>query len=94
MQKSAPAMDYNFTVLYTQDDLNGLWTATVIESVGIFAQGRTMEQARENIQRAFRNAVLDRRRKKQEFVLKNALETQIERLSVFIEDTMPPQDQR
>jgi len=81
-------MEYSFTVLYTKDTLTDLWTASVIETVAVVAQGKSLDEARENITKAFYEAVLARRRAKAE-ILSNYVEAHIEKLSIDIEGGLP-----
>jgi predicted RNase H-like HicB family nuclease len=77
-------MDYTFTVLFTQDNLTGMWTASVIESIGILAQGRTIDEARDNVSEAFRQAVLSRRKYKSG-IIGGYNTVRIEKITVHVE---------
>lgn len=81
-------MDYVFTVLFTQDNLTGMWTASVIESAGIVAQGTTIDDARVNIAEAYRQTVLSRRKSRAQ-IISGYQTVRIEKMTVSVDGELP-----
>ncbi|MCU0477054.1 MAG: type II toxin-antitoxin system HicB family antitoxin [Anaerolineae bacterium] len=53
-------MKQDYTIVYEWDE-SGWWVATALELAGAFSQGRTQQEARDNVLDAIRELVLAQR---------------------------------
>lgn len=53
-------MKHEFTIVFEEGD-NGWWIASALEMRGAFSQGKTIEEARENVLDAIRQLMLAQR---------------------------------